>query len=502
MDDTETPKRSGGPRLHIDIRQVIASLRLFWSVPFRRYRKITEMSTDRNERKAEVFSIAAVAMRRVGWSRLSGLLQSGGRREEMKAAAAEATAREVAEQLGQMKGLPMKFGQMMSYLNVAGEEIEEHLSQLQQSVPPMSQEQLDAILHQRFDGKVDEIFDSFETTPVAAASIGQVHRARLRDGRLVAVKLQYPGVEEAFMADLDHLDEIVSVTASTSAMASDLNEYWEKLAEKMLAELDYNAEQRAQQRLADLYKDHPFVVVPNTVPELCSRSVLVTDFIDGERLQEAVHSRDAAELSRLGEIMYRFTFGSVANNFFSGDPHPGNFLFPNDGRVCFLDFGMVLEFTDDEHFGRISELLATEVGPNHRSIDGALRNVGLLWGDADAESVWKELRWLIAGPIDADDVVPIDREAFRSGMKALQNPQGEFVRMMTNAKTFESWIALWFRYATGSLATISKLQPRANWRRIMQEIVLGAPPETEVGREWGAAPGGSEFAGSRAPKAI
>lgn len=484
--------------MRIDIRQILASLRLFWSLPFRRYRKITEMSTDRNERKAEVFSIVAVAMRRVGWSRLTGFFQNERRREEVKAAAAEATAREVAEQLGQMKGLPMKFGQMMSYLNVAGEETEEHLSQLQQSVPPMSQEQLDAILYLRFDGKVDEIFDSFETMPVAAASIGQVHRARLRDGRLVAVKLQYPGVEEAFMADLEHLDEIVSVSTAGSAMASDLSEYWDKLAEKMLTELDYNAEQRAQQRLADLYKDHPLVVVPNTVPELCSRSVLVSDFVEGERLQEAVQNRGAEELSRLGEIMYRFTFGSIANNFFSGDPHPGNFLFPADGRVCFLDFGMVLEFMDDKHFGRISELLAAEVGPDHQSIDGALRNVGLLTGDADAEKLWKELRWLIAGPIAIDDVVPIDREAFRSAMQALQNPQGEFVRVMMNAKTFESWIALWFRYATGSLATISRLQPRANWRRIMQEIVLGTPSQTEVGRNWGAAPGGSDFAESRA----
>src|SRR5688500_19029958 len=102
--------------MRIDIRQILASLRLFWSLPFRRYRKITEMSTDRNERKAEVFSIVAVAMRRVGWSRLTGLFQNERRREEVKAAAAEATAREVAEQLGQMKGLPMKFGQMMSYL--------------------------------------------------------------------------------------------------------------------------------------------------------------------------------------------------------------------------------------------------------------------------------------------------------------------------------------------------------------------------------------------------
>lgn len=456
------------------------------------------MSTGLNERKTEVFSIAAVAMRRLGRARLAGLFQSERRRNEMKAAAAEATAREVAEQLGQMKGLPMKFGQMMSYLNVVDEETEEHLSQLQQSVPPMSREQLDAILHLRFDGKVDDIFDSFEATPVAAASIGQVHRARLRDGRLVAVKLQYPGVEEAFMADLDHLDEIVTVSTTGSAMASDVKEYWNTLADKMLTELDYNAEQRAQQRLADLYRDHPFVLIPNTVPELCSRAVLVTDFIEGERLQEAVQSRDSVELSRLGEIMYRFTFGSIANNFFSGDPHPGNFLFPADGSVCFLDFGMILEFTDDEHSGRISELLASEVSPNHHSIDQALRNVGLLWGDADAESLWKELRWLIAGPIDVDDVVPIDREAFHSAMQALKNPQGEFVRMMMNAKTFESWIALWFRYATGSLATISKLQPRANWRGIIQEIVLGAPPQTEVGRRWGAAPGGSEFAGSRA----
>jgi predicted unusual protein kinase regulating ubiquinone biosynthesis (AarF/ABC1/UbiB family) len=465
-------------------------------LPFRRLRKAGSLSTDAATRKDELHSLAGTVARAAAVARVRSIFQKD-RREEIEREAMERAARQAVEQLGQMKGLMMKLGQQMSYLNALPEDAERGLASLQASVPPLDPDQLDAVLHRSFGRDLDRVFAEFDREPIAAASVGQVHRARLKDGREVAVKLQYPGVEEAMRADLDNLESLTAVSAMT--LKADMGEYTRTLNESFLRELDYTQEQRNQQRLADLFQGHPYVLIPNTVPELCTPTVLVSEFVRGRTLQQVADTATQGERDRLGEIMYRFAFGCVASGFFSGDPHPGNYLFPEDGRVCFIDFGMVIEFDRPEHVGRISEVLAGALNGDETLIADGLQHLGLAPAGTDPAAIWAELQPLVAGPIEGGRV-RLDRERFSEAVQGVNSRGGGKSALgaaIGKSNALESWMLFWVRYALGALATISKLRPEVDWRHVVEEMVLGADPAGEIGERWGDAPGGSTFAATR-----
>src|SRR5205814_8723343 len=226
-------------------------------------------------------------------------------------------------------------------------------------------------------------------------------RARLADGRWVAVKVQYPGVREAFHADLENMEAMTGYAALSTR--ADVSEYFALIADALTGELDYGLEQRNQQRLADMYRGHRYVLVPETVPELCRQRVLVSELVDGDRFKTAVTTRTEEERNHIGEVMYRFAFGCTMNGFFSGDPHPGNYLFLRDGRVCFLDFGMVVEFAETDHAAHIRRTIAGALAGQQDVIDEGLRHVGFLPpGGPSGEEVWAELQGVLIGPIDQD----------------------------------------------------------------------------------------------------
>ncbi len=466
------------------------------AVPFRRMRHVEGLSGDAAQRRDEFLSLTGGVARAMGGARLRSLFRSEARRAEIRQAAMERATAQAVEQLGNMKGLSMKLGQMMSYINVLSEEGEDQMSVLQSSVPPMDFDLVRAVIEDQL-GELPEIaFARFDPDPIAAASVGQVHRAALHDGREVVVKVQYPGVDDAFRADLANMQSLTDLSAI--AIKSDLNDYLGSLSASVMAELDYQLEQANQQRLADLYRDHPFVLVPDTVPELCRPRVLVSDFVDGARFREAVATSDQATRDRIGEVMYRFAFGCIMNGFFSGDPHPGNYLYPADGRVCFLDFGMVMEVGAPGHASVISQVIAGALEGRQDLIDDGLRVMGFLpEGGPAGAAIWREVQNVVAGPIDEDVVSRLDRAKFAQGMKSLNNPRSNLNQAFRTTERFESWAALSMRYAVGALAAISKFAPEGNWRHIIAEIVLGEPPQTEIGRRWGDSPGGADFIGSR-----
>ena len=443
-----------------------------------------------------MLSLSAGLARTMGGSRLRGLFRGKARKEQLREEALERATRLAVEQLGAMKGLSMKLGQMMSYLNVLSEDGESKLADLQAAVPPMDPELAAAVIEEELGRSPRRVFAAFDPEPVAAASVGQVHRARLHDGRAVAVKIQYPGVADAFRADIANLHAMTPLAAlSTKA---DIDEYMTLISDSFMAELDYRLEARNQQRLAELYRDHPFVVIPPTVPELCTEKVLVAEYVDGDRFQAAVTARDQAERDRIGEIMYRFAFGCVMNGLFSGDPHPGNYLFLGDGRVCFLDFGMVIDTQETGDRGTIAQIVAGALDGRQDLIDEGLRALGFLPDDGPpGAQVWAELAPLFVGPIDPGGPTRIDRSIFRSAMMRASGPKSDLNQASMKTEHFEAWAAISMRYVAGTLAVIAKFAPEADWRQIIAEIVLGADPQTPIGKQWGAAPGGSEFAGSR-----
>ncbi|HUP87317.1 MAG TPA: AarF/ABC1/UbiB kinase family protein [Acidimicrobiales bacterium] len=465
------------------------------ALAFKRRRRVAGLSGDAVVRRDEMLSLTAGVARSIGWARIKARIAGKRRGREIRRAAVERATQQAVEQLGAMKGLSMKLGQMMSYLNVLDEDQEASMAALQTSVPPMEFDLVRAVVEEQLGDVPERIFASFDPTPIAAASVGQVHRARLHDDREVVVKVQYPGVAETFAADLANMERLTEMSAL--AMNADITDYVGMLSESVVNELDYGLEQRNQQRLADLYRDHPFVLIPDTIPELCRPRVLVSEFVAGDRFQTAVANRSKDDRDRIGEIMYRFAFGCVMNGFFSGDPHPGNYLFPDD-RVCFLDFGMVMDVAQPGRDSLVAQIIGGSLQGRQEIVDDGLRELGFLpEGGPSGAEMWEEIRHIIAGPIDIDAVTRLDRFRFREGMQKLMDPRSHTNQAFLKTNHFEGWAAICMRYTVGSLAAISKFEPEANWRQVIGEIVLGHEPTTAIGEAWGSSPGGSAFIGSR-----
>src|SRR5215218_8540783 len=237
------------------------------------------------------------------------------------------TAVKMASILGEMKGAAMKIGQ-------------EELAKLRTSAPAMPWDKVSKVLDEEYMGEpLDELFADIEEEAFAAASIGQVHRATLHDGRTVAVKIQYPGVAEALESDLRNAGMIVRL-ARAIAPGLDAKAVAHELRLRVMEELDYEYEAQSHRSFARAYRGHPFIHVPDVITRLSRRRVLVTEYVEGMGFEE-VKQLPQEERNQFGEIVFRFCFGSIYHlQMFNADAHPGNYILMNDGRVAFLDFGM------------------------------------------------------------------------------------------------------------------------------------------------------------------
>ena len=220
------------------------------------------------------------------------------------------------------------------------EEFQRKLGELRDAAPKVRFEDMRKVIEADLDEPLEETFAAFDEEPIAAASIGQVYRARLHDGRDVAVKVQYPGVAQAVRADMQNLGLILRLMKRV-APGLDVKALAEEIRERIGDELDYELEAQNQRPLARIYRGHPFIVVPDVVTRALARA----------RARHRVRRRARASTrsrrwtrptrDRVGEIVFRFFFGCMYRHHqFSGDPHPGNFLLLADGRVAFLDFGL------------------------------------------------------------------------------------------------------------------------------------------------------------------
>src|SRR5436309_8660514 len=264
-------------------------------------------------------------------------------------------AERMVQTLGKMKGAAMKIGQLASFIDTEflppeyRELYQEQLAELRTSAPPMPWKKVSKVLDEEWDEPCEELFEDFEHEAAAAASIGQVHRAVLPDGRRVAVKVQYPGIAEALRADLQNAQMLMRM-AKALAPGLDAKAAANELKERVLEELDYEYEAQNQRTFARGYRGHPFIYVPDVVTRLSRRRVLVTEWVDGAPFDGVKQlSQDAKD--RFGEIVFRFCFGSIYHlQHFNAAAHPGNYLLLNDGKVAFLDYGLT-KHLDNEQIG-------------------------------------------------------------------------------------------------------------------------------------------------------
>jgi predicted unusual protein kinase regulating ubiquinone biosynthesis (AarF/ABC1/UbiB family) len=283
--------------------------------------------------------------------RWAGMRAANRVRTPERAAAAEnertaALVSELVEQLGRMRGAAMKVGQVISMVEFDGlaeeqqDELQRKLATLRDGIPPVPFGRLEKLMRKELGAPLARVFSDFDERAFAAASIGQVHRARTLEGDEVVVKVQYPGVAEAVETDLRNAMLLLPLVKRL-APGLDAKALATELRERISEELDYELEAQNQRRIERLMRGHPFMVVPRVYTDLSTRRLLVSEYIEGERF-EAVRRADETERDRYGEIVFRFFFGVLYREHIAlGDPHPGNYLLRPDCTVAFLDFGLL-----------------------------------------------------------------------------------------------------------------------------------------------------------------
>ncbi len=305
---------------------------------------------NRAERTARVWRLTARRSAHWGVVKVRGARLDDERRAALEEQFAIRTAEDVARELGHMKGAIMKAGQLLGFIaDGLPPEAQAALATLQADVPPMAPSLAESVVREELGADPDRIFLEWNPVPIAAASIGQVHRAVLRDGRIVAVKVQYPGVDRAIRSDLDNAELLYRLFSSFSLRGLDVKSLVDELRVRMGDELDYRLEAANQTEFADLYRGHPFIRVPDVVSEYSTRRVLTSEWVDGLTWAEFEETASPAARQRAGEILFRFAQGSIhRHGVFNGDPHPGNYRFTREGSVTFLDFGLVKRWTAGE----------------------------------------------------------------------------------------------------------------------------------------------------------
>ena len=234
-------------------------------------------STTRSGRNAEMARLGARVGGAAASNRARWLFATAERKEELDAQLELRTAEDIASTLGNMKGALMKVGQLASFVDDGmPEPVRQALEQLQADAPPMSPELAAGVVRDELGAPPETVFAEWDPVPIAAASIGQVHRAMTRDGRAVAVKVQYPGVDEAIRSDLDGFDAAMS-PAGLLYKNFDVTPFIEEIRERIGEELDYRVEAANQGVFADYYRGHPFIDVPDVIDELSTGRVLTTD---------------------------------------------------------------------------------------------------------------------------------------------------------------------------------------------------------------------------------
>jgi predicted unusual protein kinase regulating ubiquinone biosynthesis (AarF/ABC1/UbiB family) len=398
---------------------------------------------------------------------------------------------ELTAVLGGMKGAAMKLGQMLSIIDPGvlpkrtADQLRASLASLRDRAPSLPIDVMRPHLEREMGCPVEKVFATFNETPIAAASIGQVYRATLHDGRDVAVKVQYPGIDAAVRADLKNLAMMLKLSRKVLPTAA-ADDFLDGLQKRFAEELDYVKEGRTQHLLAERYRDHPVIVIPDAIEELTTRRVLVSDFVEGESFDHAL-TFDQEERDRIGEVIFRFLVGTMyLDDELNGDPHPGNILLLEDGRVAFVDFGLYLPLDPSQVAFEASALkMSMELrGDDLRDSllrQGILRENSPVTAEQVLEYFYNGAPWAFI-----DEVVEVTPELAAGALMLMANPRSEqFERM--HQETLPADLLFSRRTDFQTFGILGQLRARANWHRIYREWVYSEEPTTPTGeadRRW------------------
>ena len=413
-------------------------------------------------------------------------LITGARFRSHEIARLRESAEKAAKVLGDLRGLALKLGQTASYVDgllppEVTEVYQKALAKLQSGAPTVSFDQIRTEIERGLGRTLEQAFVSFDPTPIAAASIGQVHKAVVRepDGAEteVAVKVQYPGIAQALTSDLKNLEVLRPVLAMLAPGADTkggMNEVVTRIAE----ELDYVNEARNQERFRDLVRSYPDVEVPRVFHTHTAGNVLTTDFVHGRTIREVSQHADEAFRNRVGVAIFRFTLGTAfTRGVFNTDPHPGNYVVRDGGSVAFLDFGNVKILPPEMHHAWREVARALLRGD---LVDWRRRHAELLGMehmDARARELHEQYMLHTVKIVANDEETLIDREFIRStvneGIATAKKVMREVGVAPTRAKTIRvpPEFVMVPRMQAGLMAVLAQLRARANWHRVLREML-------------------------------
>ncbi len=266
----------------------------------------------------------------------------------------QGAAEEAARILGNMRGLAAKVGQMASYVDgiipeAQRDTYEKALRGLRAAAPKSSSAAVRAVVETELGGPIDRLFVEWDAEPFASASIGQVHRARLENGREVAVKVQHPGIDHAIESDLENASVVEGLVSAFGPRALDSKRFLDEIAARFREELDYTREAQQQRQFTQIHASDPTIHIPEVIAERSSRRVLTSELVRGETIEWAAAQPELLR-TQFAEVLWRFVFrGNLVGGVFNADPHPGNYLFHPDGSITFLDFGCVQPIPEPRH---------------------------------------------------------------------------------------------------------------------------------------------------------
>jgi predicted unusual protein kinase regulating ubiquinone biosynthesis (AarF/ABC1/UbiB family) len=406
------------------------------------------------------------------------------RREGVDREFAAKAAADIAQQLGNMKGVMMKAGQLISVVVEAlPDEAQRSLATLYADAPAMDPALARIVVEEELGAPVHRLFLDWSEQPIAAASIGQVHRAVTRDGRKVAVKVQYPGVRDAVTADLRNARAMYAMLGAFALKNLDSRSLVDELRDRMTDELDYAIEATNQSEFARYYAGHPFITVPDVVPELSASRVITAEWVDGLGWDEFIAVADDAARRRAGESIWRFAQHSVHHiGAFNGDPHPGNYRFSRHGDVTFLDFGLVKRWSRGEWERLAPTLDGVVVRRDPAATVDAMVAAGFLPPDHGLAP--EEVFDYVSGPYVPylTDRFRFTRQWMRDMFGAMIDVKGPHGRVIEKLNMPPSFVIL-DRVVWGVSALLGKLDVEAPWRAMLLEYQTGAAAATPMGTD-------------------
>ncbi|MEC4614950.1 MULTISPECIES: ABC1 kinase family protein [Tsukamurella] len=399
-------------------------------------------------------------------------------------------AEQIVEVLSNLKGGSMKVGQMLSVIDIGlfpedrRDSFRERLEALCAQAEPLPFITMRPIIEKAL-GPLDDAFAEFPDSPIGVASIGQVYRARLHDGRWVAVKVQYPGIREAIRSDVRNLKLFGKLLGAQWPTVRD-GTLFDEIARNLVAELDYLREARSQASAAEAFRGHPYFVIPSVISGLCADNVLVTEYVDGTPLATAA-GLPQSERDLLGEQLFRFYIGTLfERNEFCADPHFGNVLVLGSGRLCFLDFGQYT-YMDPADVARELRLLRAACEGDGADARATLVDGGVFAADASITNdeclafVRDASEWTVT-----DAPLRITSEGVTSSVLLAADPRVTEHEGLRRQRLPPTHLAS-RRAEFLAMGLIGRLESEANWHRIAREWIYGDEPATEMGEriaEW------------------